>query len=196
MITISLYKKQKELIKKKILDTSITIFKEKGYDNATIDEITKTVGIAKGTFYNFYSSKREILIQWAADKLQQLELEQEMDSYKHLEENLNRFIELITESMEGEEELFHCFLKEILQNHGDKNYGIQFDLLTIYKFIIMNSNDFKAISEASLDDKVEVINSILFMGIVNWFDRGKPLEGLREHLKNLINICMYGLLNN
>ncbi|MFZ5946073.1 MAG: TetR/AcrR family transcriptional regulator [Bacillota bacterium] len=67
-----MYQQQREQVKKNILDTSIAIFREKGYENTTIDEITKSIGIAKGTFYNFYPSKSEILISWAAQKFQKI----------------------------------------------------------------------------------------------------------------------------
>ncbi len=178
-----------------LTDTSIAIFKEKGYENTTIDEITKKVGIAKGTFYNFYPSKSQIMLIWAVEKFQLLDIHEAMDSNKSLEQNLEKFIELITVSMEGEEELFHCFLKEILQKHGDKNYNEQFDFLSIYRGIILNSNDYSTEVETSLDERIEVLNSVLFMGIVNWFDSGKPMQGLRRHLEKLVNLCIYGLIS-
>ena len=36
------------------------LFAEKGYDATSIEEITATVGVAKGTLYYHFSSKEEI----------------------------------------------------------------------------------------------------------------------------------------
>ena len=36
------------------------LFAEKGYENTSIEEITATVGVAKGTLYYHFSSKEEI----------------------------------------------------------------------------------------------------------------------------------------
>ena len=46
--------------KRKIFETSMQLFAEKGYDATSIEEITATVGVAKGTLYYHFSSKEEI----------------------------------------------------------------------------------------------------------------------------------------
>ena len=46
--------------KRKIFETSMKLFAEKGYDATSIEEITAKVGVAKGTLYYHFSSKEEI----------------------------------------------------------------------------------------------------------------------------------------
>ncbi|MBR3324648.1 MAG: TetR/AcrR family transcriptional regulator [Clostridia bacterium] len=46
--------------KRKIFETSMKLFAEKGYDGTSIEEITSVVGVAKGTLYYHFSSKEEI----------------------------------------------------------------------------------------------------------------------------------------
>ncbi|MBP3255047.1 MAG: TetR/AcrR family transcriptional regulator [Clostridia bacterium] len=46
--------------KRKIFETSMKLFAEKGYDATSIEEITSVVGVAKGTLYYHFSSKEEI----------------------------------------------------------------------------------------------------------------------------------------
>ena len=46
--------------KRKIFETSMKLFAEKGYENTSIEEITATVGVAKGTLYYHFTSKEEI----------------------------------------------------------------------------------------------------------------------------------------
>ena len=46
--------------KRKIFETSMKLFAEKGYDATSIEEITATVGVAKGTLYYHFSSKEEL----------------------------------------------------------------------------------------------------------------------------------------
>ena len=46
--------------KRKIFETSMKLFAEKGYDATSIEEITATVGVAKGTLYYHFSRKEEI----------------------------------------------------------------------------------------------------------------------------------------
>ncbi len=47
--------------KKEILDAAERLFGEKGYDETSIQAIIDHVGIAKGTFYHYFSSKSELL---------------------------------------------------------------------------------------------------------------------------------------
>jgi AcrR family transcriptional regulator len=44
-----------------ILDTAEELFAQKGFDATSIDEITTSLGIAKGTFYLYFKSKDDIL---------------------------------------------------------------------------------------------------------------------------------------
>lgn len=47
--------------KNKIFETAVTLIKDKGYDNVTVDEICRTAGLAKGSFYVHYKSKEDIV---------------------------------------------------------------------------------------------------------------------------------------
>lgn len=46
--------------KRKIFETAMRLFADKGYDATSVEEITATVGVAKGTLYYHFSSKEEI----------------------------------------------------------------------------------------------------------------------------------------
>lgn len=47
--------------KKKIYETSIKLFKNKGLENVTIQEIAAAANVSVGSFYNYYKSKNDIL---------------------------------------------------------------------------------------------------------------------------------------
>ncbi len=46
--------------KRRIFNTAIKVFSEKGYDNASIEEITSIAGVAKGSLYYHFSKKEDI----------------------------------------------------------------------------------------------------------------------------------------
>lgn len=46
--------------KRRIFNTAIKIFSEKGYDNASVEEITAIAGVAKGSLYYHFSKKEDI----------------------------------------------------------------------------------------------------------------------------------------
>ena len=45
----------------KILDVSRTLFREKGYDHTTIQDIVNALGMSKGAVYHHFKSKEEIM---------------------------------------------------------------------------------------------------------------------------------------
>lgn len=47
--------------KTEILYAALNLFKEKGYDNVTVNEIAKASSISKNTFYYYYESKEELI---------------------------------------------------------------------------------------------------------------------------------------
>jgi AcrR family transcriptional regulator len=51
----------KKAVIKKIVDTAMDIFSTKGYQELTMDEIAKKLGISKGALYSYFTSKDEIL---------------------------------------------------------------------------------------------------------------------------------------
>ena len=46
--------------KRRIFNTAVQIFAEKGYDNASIEEITAIAGVAKGSLYYHFEKKEDI----------------------------------------------------------------------------------------------------------------------------------------
>lgn len=49
--------------KNTIFETALTLFTEYGFENVTIDEITKTAGFSKGSFYTHFETKESILVE-------------------------------------------------------------------------------------------------------------------------------------
>ena len=46
--------------KRRIFNTAVKVFSEKGYDNASVDEITAIAGVAKGSLYYHFGKKEDI----------------------------------------------------------------------------------------------------------------------------------------
>src|SRR2546430_5147449 len=50
----------KEEAKSRILDAANRVFAEKGYHEATMDDIGKRLGVSKGAIYLYFSSKEDL----------------------------------------------------------------------------------------------------------------------------------------
>ena len=89
--------------KYRILDLSIELFLQRGYTNVGMDEIAKTLGISKKTIYNYYSGKKELLINGIHIILNDLSREvekilnnKELDFSEKLKQNVNVIAEKLS----------------------------------------------------------------------------------------------------
>ena len=53
----------REIIKVRMLEAGIRLLDHKRYKNISVEEIALEVGVAKGTFYNFYPSKEQFFYE-------------------------------------------------------------------------------------------------------------------------------------
>ena len=49
--------------KAKLLEIAKQLFKEKGYENVSVEKITKASQVAKGTFYHYFTKKEDIVLE-------------------------------------------------------------------------------------------------------------------------------------
>ncbi len=49
--------------RQQLLDAARALFAERGYHETTVDDITRAADVAKGTFYLYFSEKREIYVE-------------------------------------------------------------------------------------------------------------------------------------
>ena len=59
MVRIS---KQPEARRQEILDVATQLFLERGFENTTVSDIVRTVGVAQGLFYYYFKSKEELMV--------------------------------------------------------------------------------------------------------------------------------------
>ncbi len=100
--------------RRQILRCAKQIFSKKGFHNASVSDIIQQAGIARGTFYLYFTSKRDVFDRLLDDLLQELRLRiqpinlapgnpQPLDQLKA---NIHRVLELVLQ----EPELFQILL--------------------------------------------------------------------------------------
>jgi NADH dehydrogenase len=70
--TLSRRERKKLETREALLEAAWTLFRDKGFDDTTVEEITERADVAKGTFFNYFSSKDGLLAELALWRLSQL----------------------------------------------------------------------------------------------------------------------------
>lgn len=151
-----------KLIKeRKIYDTALELFLSKGTNQTTIDDIVKNAGVAKGTFYLYFSDKHEIVEKLVQIKANELFddaisfLNQDDKKYSGIE-YLRAIVNYILDALTVNQKLM-CFL------HKNLSYGI-FKNLTIHKIgagknIVENFNPDAVKNQNVLETIINVLES-------------------------------------
>lgn len=59
--------RKKAAVRKQILATAVRLFSEKGLEQVTVDQIAEAADVGKGTIYNYFRSKEDIVVAFMAD---------------------------------------------------------------------------------------------------------------------------------
>ncbi|MFH9569858.1 TetR/AcrR family transcriptional regulator [Streptomyces sp. NPDC017230] len=60
-------------IKDRIYTSALTLFAEQGYDRTTVDQIAERADVARGTFFNYFQRKEDLVTAWAQARQRRLE---------------------------------------------------------------------------------------------------------------------------
>ena len=153
---------EKIKIKESIMETALDLFHEKGTKSLSISELTKRVGIAQGSFYNFWKDKESLVIDLMAYRsIQKLEnIEKEFSNSltnpkKYLSEVIFKYSIDMTEKIKNQEiyqEAFRIFASQDSKkvNRVENLYGDFLDRLIDYwyKNNVVKSVDKQGLSNA------------------------------------------------
>lgn len=69
--------------RQRLLTESLRLFREKGFEQTTVAEITSAAGVAKGTFFNYFPTKEEVLLALGENMLGKLDMVDAKDLFGH-----------------------------------------------------------------------------------------------------------------
>lgn len=76
---------KKAQVRQALYDTALTQFRDAGYEDASIAQICKAAGVAKGTFFNHFPTKAHILADWYDAAMQDADLKSSLSADAPLE---------------------------------------------------------------------------------------------------------------
>jgi len=118
--SMSLREKKKIETKNKIFKVAGRLFKEKGFDNTSVDEITGAAGIGKGTFFNYFPTKEALLREFGKQKeeLVYVLVKAELEKSISTKEKIKNILVLAAKSNEKDKNLTKLFVFEYLRHYG------------------------------------------------------------------------------
>lgn len=190
---------EREILEQKIMSSATKLFAKQGFQKTSISQITKTVGIAAGTFYNFFSSKEALFFHLMGEAEQQRfakiavlftkegDPKEEFTSF--LKETFLEFIENPVYKCLYNEDLFERIVKKIPEE-------------TLYKHVKYDMDAAKAILESTHArgylvtlTPVELMSQLRALFIQTIHQEEIGVENMTPFMLNQIDIYVEGVSN-
>lgn len=186
-----------EQTQERIVDTSVKLFIEKGYEQTTIQDILDALNLSKGGLYHHFKSKEEILeavkqkrAQYAADMLHDLIQNTKAENAK---EKLKKIFWKLGTSTETH--VLDTILSQVSNPHfviGALQNAVNQDAPIIAKLIE------DGVKDGSLQTKQPEMCSEIFLLLLNFWASpvlfGRSLEETKKRLTYLQSVmCLLGL---
>jgi AcrR family transcriptional regulator len=102
----------KTIARSRILETARTVFREKGFRQATMDEIAKKLGISKAALYTYFKDKEELF----------------KAAYESSPRELEKMIEWVTSKGDARK-AFRAFFDEVMPG-SEKGVALDFEVIS------------------------------------------------------------------
>ena len=116
-IELSRRERKKEETRTRIFRAAIRLFRDRGFESTTVDEITERADVAKGTFFNYFPRKESVLAY-----LSEMRLDEAMESASAILDSKQSAREMLLELMttavevyESDRELSRFVMVNLLQ---------------------------------------------------------------------------------
>ena len=188
--------KKKEL-RESIYESAMALFLKKGFDNITVEDITKKVNIAKGTFFNYFPNKESILLYFMRRHLDEVQgkIAREIKEYKTTEKQLHHLFSILATMVVENEPLVKWVLLESLRLrvYKKEKKEVSGKILQTVADILREGQRRGEIRKDMNPEKIaKILESIFFFSAIRWltFDRHTPLM---EDVQEQVKYCFQGI---
>ena len=187
-------KKQK---KRKILEKAFELLRKNGYADTKVEDITKALGISKGSFYTYFKTKEELLCE-LLENIKKFEMEKY--SKVEIDENPRKTLEnFIKERFRSFLELLNNADIGVVKSFTQNTIGEKFheEMTKFFKSFIKENILLRYESNREYD--VEIISDFIISAINNYlikkivckkeyiFSSKEEFDGIVEDNQKLIN---------
>ena len=108
----SLRHRKKAATRETILRTAIELFSRSGFDQPTIEQIAAGAGVGKGTVYNYFATKEDILVAFMAER--EARAHADVAEFAERDEALSRILARLVRHQFRLKEPYHPFARVLL----------------------------------------------------------------------------------
>ena len=115
--------RKKEETRESIINCAVSFFREKGFQETSMEEIAEKSDVSKGTLYNYFQDKESILVGYFQVVIADYgkKIKEKFTESKDIKLTLYRLLELISGIFENDQELAAIYFKYRMPSRFDVN---------------------------------------------------------------------------
>ena len=157
--------------KERLLTVSLDLFINKGFDHTSIEDITVEAGVAKGTFYNFFEKKEDVLLYYLDRELvkSRHEIEQKIDDMETVVDKLELLIITYLKYIFRNKGFAKVLVRERVCKIGTGKNWNEMVLMQAIKLLLDEAREQGELKKTvDLDNTAEIVFAIFTMYTIYW----------------------------
>ena len=162
---------RRENTREHILKAAIYLFSRKGFENTSVESITRRAKIAKGTFYNFFEKKEDVLLYFLDREYSKSEeeIEHKLSSKQTFLDQIELSIAAYIKHIFPEKEFTKVLIKERIGKIGTGKNKNELHLMQALSQSIDMAKQRKEITRAIDSSRLaEMIFALYTMYVIYW----------------------------
>jgi AcrR family transcriptional regulator len=186
--------------RERILKAAIELFTKKGFEMTNVESIARRAKIAKGTFYNFFEKKEDVLLYFLDREIVKsgVEIERNMGAAKTIAEQLQLVIPAYIKHIFPNKEFTKVLMKERVTKIGTGKNKNELVLMQLVTELIDKAKQRNEIQQG-IDSRrlAEMIFGFYTMYVIYWANGFiKTKKQCVERINEVISLVLNGVGKN
>ena len=186
---------RRENTREQILKSAIDLFSQKGFEKTSVESITRRARIAKGTFYNFFNKKEDVLLYFLDREYSKSEeeIEHKLSSQQTFIDQIELSITAYIKHIFPKKEFTKVLIKERIGKIGTGKNKNELHLMQALSQSIDMAKQRKEINHA-IDSRrlTEMIFALYTMYVIYWTNgfiktKGECVARIKEAMQYILH---------
>jgi len=178
----------------RLYDAALALFRQQGYEQTTVDQITRQAGLAKGTFFNYFPTKDAVLRYMGAREIGRLGAGSLAGGSTSAIGNLKRLLAALAAGLEADRELVRLiFARGIAVPELFCGDAGGFSIRPTAALLLRRGQNMNEVA-AWLDPDVlaAALDALYLQQLVCWCQAEQPYP-LAERLTGILDLLLMGI---
>lgn len=180
--------------RKKLIDTADQLIRAKGYEQVSVEDITKASGVAKGTFYNYFKKKEDITLALSqkhlanvTDAIPDLSSKEPEES---IQEYLTSYLEVVVSSGD---KMARQWIRYIVDPNNYQKW--EFDLGSLQQLLENLVKDHKLVADTPVNDLARLLMTEIYGIVFSWCISPNTVDPVKD-IKTFCKLQLAAILKD